>query len=353
MRFQQTGLLQHDPSRSYAGYTLVAPFRHPTCYLVDMDGETIHQWNLPGPLGSKAYLLPGGNLLGSVVTDEGAPLKAAKGGHLFELDWDGNTVWEHVDHNQHHDLRRLEDGNTLYIAWEELSDEVASRILGGVVGTERDGKIYGDVFRVVSPSGELSWEWRLADVELDKYPLTEDCQREEWAHANSCAPTNDGNFLFNFRHLDLMVIVDRDTKEIIWEQRDKTWGHQHNPEMIENGNITFFANGMNNLYQPVHSRALELNPKTGEIDWFYRDPQRWCFFSPVMGSVQRLPNGNTLIDEAVTGRFFEVTHEGDIVWEFINPYFMEVPIFDGPCNGCFRAYRYAADSEEIAGRLDG
>ncbi len=353
MRFQQTGLLHHDPARSYAGFTTITPFRHPSCYLVDMAGETVHQWDLPGALGSKAYLLPGGNLLCSVATDEGAPLKAAKGGRILELDWDGNVVWEHVDHDQHHDLRRLENGNTLYIAWEELTGEEVSRVKGGVAGTERDGKIYGDVFREVTPSGDVAWEWRLADVDLDKYPLAEDCQREEWAHANSCAPANDGNFLFNFRHLDLMMIVDRGTKEIVWEQRDRSWGHQHNPEMLENGNITFFANGMNNLYQPVHSRAMELDPRTGEITWFYRDPQSWCFFSPVMGGVQRLPNGNTLINEAVTGRFFEVTHEGDMVWEFINPYFLEVPVFDAPCNACFRAYRYAPDSPEIGGRLGG
>ena len=126
MRIRQTGLLHHDPTRSYAGFTTITPFRHPSCYLVDMAGETVHQWDLPGALGSKAYLLPGGNLLCSVATDEGAPLKAAKGGRILELDWDGNVVWEHVDHDQHHDLRRLENGNTLYIAWEELSDEEAS-----------------------------------------------------------------------------------------------------------------------------------------------------------------------------------------------------------------------------------
>ena len=99
MRFQQTGLLHHDPTRSYAGFTTITPFRHPNCYLVDMAGKTVHQWDLPGALGSKAYLLPGGNLLCSVATDEGAPLKAAKGGRILELDWDGNEVWEHVDHD--------------------------------------------------------------------------------------------------------------------------------------------------------------------------------------------------------------------------------------------------------------
>ncbi len=34
---------------------------------------------------------------------------------------------------------------------------------------------------------------------------------------------------------------------------------------------------------------------------------------------QRLPNGNTLITESSGGRIFEVTRDGEIVWEFFNP----------------------------------
>jgi hypothetical protein len=40
-----------------------------------------------------------------------------------------------------------------------------------------------------------------------------------------------------------------------------------------------------------------------------------------MGYAQRLPNGNTLITESSFGRFFEVTKEGEIVWEYVNPFF--------------------------------
>jgi hypothetical protein len=32
-----------------------------------------------------------------------------------------------------------------------------------------------------------------------------------------------------------------------------------------------------------------------------------------------LPNGNTLITESDGGRLFEVTADGQIVWEFVNP----------------------------------
>jgi hypothetical protein len=51
----------------------------------------------------------------------------------------------------------------------------------------------------------------------------------------------------------------------------------------------------------------------------------------------------------MTSRFFEVTMEGEIVWEYVNPFFGK-PLFGGPpsseSNQVFRAIRYSA--EEIA-----
>ena len=44
------------------------------------------------------------------------------------------------------------------------------------------------------------------------------------------------------------------------------------------------------------------------------------------------------------GRLFEVTREGELVWEYVNPYFGEGPT--GPNNRVFRCYRYS--EEEIA-----
>ena len=69
------------------------------------------------------------------------------------------------------------------------------------------------------------------------------------------------------------------------------------------------------------SRVIEINPATNEIGWTYQDRPVSNFFSPRMGNAQPLPNGNTLINEASFGRFFEVTRDGEIVWEYVNPYF--------------------------------
>jgi hypothetical protein len=43
------------------------------------------------------------------------------------------------------------------------------------------------------------------------------------------------------------------------------------------------------------------------------------FYSVWGGSSQRLPNVNTLITQSAVGYAFEVTPEGDVVWEFASP----------------------------------
>ena len=86
---------------------------------------------------------------------------------------------------------------------------------------------------------------------------------------------------------------------------------------------------------------IEVNPATNEIEWTYQDRPVSNFFSPRMGNAQCLPNGNTLINEASFGRFFEVTKDGEIVWEYVNPHFGGSPLAEN--NAVFRALRYSAE----------
>lgn len=355
MRHRDTGILLHDEARATSGFTLITPLVGKSAYLVGMRGEVLHQWNFPLTPGNYAYLLPNGNLLWSGRTDEGPPLRRGKGGLMREYDWDGNVVWEYVDHGQHHDFRRLDNGNTAYLGWEALSGDVAERVQGGLPSSEKDGVIYGDYLREVDGDGNTVWEWHIHEVEdIERHVLIPSVDRQEFAHANACRPLPDGNVMISFRRINTIAIVDRQTKQFRWSMRDDSWGTTHDCEMLANGNITCFANG---IYTPLNpfSRALEIDPETKEVVWEYRGQPTWTFFSPNISGVQRLWTGNTLICEGQMGRVFEVTPAGEIVWEYVNPFFGPYDWFGlergGFGNSVFRAYRYAPDSPEIAGRV--
>lgn len=351
MRYREVGVLVYNRERATPGFTLIVPLSGTAAYLIGMRGEVLHQWSFPLTPGNYAYLLPNGNLLWAGRTKDGPPLRRGKGGLLREYDWEGKMLWEHSDPAQHHDFRRLENGNTIYVGWEVMPAEFAKRVKGGRPESEHNGVIYSDYIREVTPQGKTAWEWHAcSDMELDRYVLCPVCGRDEFAHANACAPLANGDVMVSFRRLNLIAIVDRATRRFRWERRDDSWGHQHDCTLLPNGNILFFANGIHRPINP-YSRVIELDQNTGETRWEYRGSPTWTFFSPNISGAQRFDNGNTLICEGQMGRVFEVTKEGEIVWEYICPYFAPYE-GDGPGNSLFRAYRYFSDSAEIAGRLE-
>ena len=57
-----------------------------------------------------------------------------------------------------------------------------------------------------------------------------------------------------------------------------------------------------------------------EVPGWRRAESNHVFFSGRISNAQRLPNGNTRINEGLYGWFFEVTANGE-VWEYVNPFF--------------------------------
>jgi hypothetical protein len=299
--------------------------------------------------------LANGNLLAATWSGGGPDGFSAKGGRIQEIDWDGNVVWEHRDDFQHHDFRRLANGNTVYLGWEQLPDEAALRVRGGQSGSEHEDGIWGDYVREVDPAGETVWEWHCHQhMELEKYPLPPASNRQEFAHANTIAPLADGNLLICFRLIDLLAVIDRQSGKITWERQEIDWGGPHDAQELDNGNMMVFANRGLHAGQRG-SRVVEFGRNGGETKWEYRGNPTHTFDSPFISGCQRLESGNTLICEGQWGRIFEVTPEGEVVWEYVSPYFADITSVgsEGDVNLIFRAYRYAPDSPEIAGRLDG
>lgn len=357
MRYLQSGITVHDRDKATPGYTLFSPSGQTKTYIIDMDGNAVHEWDLPSMPGNYGYLQSNGNLMIACQSGEGPKGMAAAGGRMLEIDWDGNIVWEYVDHNQHHDFRRLPNDNLIYIGWELLSDAGAARVQGGLPDSDHGGEIWGDYLREVDRDGNLVWEWHVeTDMAIEQYPICPICHRNEYAHANTVTFDHNGDIMVSWRHTHHVAVIDKATKGFKWDMCDMAaFGHQHDFQELENGNYLLFANGDHtDKHGPqTGSSILEIDPATKEIVWQYKGVPLHTFYSPHISGCQRLSSGNTLICEGIWGRFFEVTPECEIVWEYVSPYVIPEGHPSGRTghNQAFRAYRYAADSPEIGGRL--
>ena len=82
---------------------------------------------------------------------------------------------------------------------------------------------------------------------------------------------------------------------------------------------------MDEFAPPVDSNGeyyLEPGSAYGPEDytWSYTANPPNSFYSHVFGGAQRLKDGNTLICGGIPGKFFEVTPDKTMVWQYTNPY---------------------------------
>lgn len=210
----------------------------------------------------------------------------------------------------------------------------------------------------------------------------------DWMHVNSMSVLGPNkwydagderfhpdNIIWDARESNISAIISKETGKIVWKMGPdfretkelRMIGQiigQHHVHMIPQGlpgegNILIFDNGGWAGYgEPTrtskdgskadirdNSRVLEINPVTMKIVWQvtgidlnpagmgYTSIDNYRFYSPLVSSAQRLPNGNTLITEGVGSRLIEVTNKKEIVWEYVAPY-------EATCDFIYRAYRY-------------
>ncbi|RCW89962.1 aryl-sulfate sulfotransferase [Winogradskyella arenosi] len=122
-------------------------------------------------------------------------------------------------------------------------------------------------------------------------------------------------------------------------ESDRLLYGQHSPYFIKDDNdntnkILLFNNGRDR--SPLYSEIYTVVPPTSSPGVYtYQSGTSYgpsvpehiygsstgpsYFFSSILSSAQRLPNGNILICEGINGRFFEIDSNENIVWEYINP----------------------------------
>jgi hypothetical protein len=350
------GLTFHRPGLSTKGYTLVTPFGGQHSYLIDMGGRVVHRWTFAPTHIKPGYgrIADNGNLMmtGSDPTlPDPPPDEPTKppppferhitrlGGYhttLVEVDWDGNVVWEYVNRAQHHDFHRFANGNVLTPEWVELPEELHRKVKGGYAKPrEKLPRLIGDDLVEVTPDFKevrRIHTWKLFDPIKD--PIDRGTRRWEWTHVNGIDVNAKGDIVFSARNADRVVVISGETGEITFKL-DKTHG-QHNPTWLPNGHIMVFDNGH------AVSQVVEADPATGKIVWSYRGTPGNQFYSGHISGASPMASGNIIVCEGTSGRVFEITRRGEVVWEWVNPFVNNDPK-GNPIVSLYRAHRYDPD----------
>lgn len=351
------GVTFYNPSKAYNGYTLFSTYNNDV-WLIDMEGYFVNRWKMPYTPGAHQLLLPNGNLLFAGMfkshKELGLPVEmAGVGGVLLEVDWESTLVWKNIVPLQNHDITPRGNGNILYPTYHPdgiLPDEIADRLKGGLRNTEFNGRIWGDSIYEINREGEIIWKWRAfehLDPEIDNLCDLEN--RVLWPYINSIYICNGQNLLVTLRAVSEVIKIDYKTGKVIGRYGKGKISHPHDGRELENGNIMVFDNGSHrHEYKPNYSRVVEICPDTDEIVWEYKSGLPSDFYSPVCGGCERMPNGNTVICDSWQGRIFEVTIEGELVWEFINPFVGS--IVGMSTTMMWRAHRYPPEYLGLKGK---
>ncbi|MFW6189633.1 MAG: aryl-sulfate sulfotransferase [Planctomycetota bacterium] len=320
-----------DEERMHPGPTLVNFSNHPlhvplTAAVIDPRGETKwfyqrgpleYRWDytadLPDMRGDidtrttgKGVLVCGTNIVEGLARV-----------HAFEVNWDGEVRWENLMINHHH-IHKTPDGTYMFLTEDRRHFEAFD-------GAE----LIGDQIVEWDPrTSRVAWNWHLFDHHEPEV------ERHDYSHSNTIEPDpRDGSYYVSCRNMNSILKVDRATGAIVWrlgvggdfeiDPADQFY-HQHSPELQPNGNLLIYDNGTGRPEEVggEYSRAVELEIDTGAMTarraWEWRPEEP--LYTPIWGDADRLPNGNTLMvfgtrTEGDTTRYFEVTPEGEVVWD--------------------------------------
>ena len=209
-----------------------------------------------------------------------------------------------------HDFLALENGNYVLFAYDKQPYAMDTIVPGG----DPNAIVEGLIIQELDANHNVIFEWK----SWDHFHVTDNTYFSPWTsanlnfvHANAIDIDFDGHFLVSCRGLDEITKIHRTTGDIIWRWggsqneftfvNDYPFTHQHSIKSLgnnryllyDNGNFSAQYTGTINI-----SRAVEYELDTNLMEatkvWEFVHPD--SLYTPSIGGVQRLPNGNTLVD---------------------------------------------------------
>jgi len=323
------GVIRYDRSKAHDGLVLFSN-QETKAFLIDKDGNKVHEWGLPftkvwqNPTHARIFapdkliywrhvvLFPNGDL---IAVYEG-PFQMPYGVGIAKINRNSELIWK-SEVNGHHDLDIDEEGN-IYILKHDYVINAESRIpfiRDGIAVISPDGKTLKevDLYRILFESGF----GHMIDKGHEDPMHANNIELLDASIAGNFPMFEKGDLLISLRHPNAVLVLDGKSFKPKWDMQGVSiW--QHDPDFLESGRIRIFDNQGNVDKPGGMSRLIDIDPADKSIVWEYTGTEQEPFFTLTRGSHQQLPNGNILITESRNGRLFEITAEGEVVWEYIS-----------------------------------
>jgi hypothetical protein len=318
-------------------YTLVSPIFTPdTGIIIVFDSAGRVRWyrTFPGLIATESKQQPLNGDFTVALAPPGASgfegsLLGAASGTFVEVDPAGDSVaaWVAPDslgldvHELWLTAGASGEVNASFFEYEGRPGDLSS--VGGPASTT----VYGHHLTRQDATGATLFDWNA----WDHYGVADWIEPTgvnpplDFDHANAMTFDLDSNYVASFRAMGAIVKIDRTTGAILWQLGGRlnqytitgdpltVFGGQHCVRILPNGHVLMFDNGLN--HSPRHSRAVEYaldeSSLTAQMVWEYLPPAP--IFSAIVGSVQRLLNGNTVVEFGTSGLIDEVTPTGTLL----------------------------------------
>jgi hypothetical protein len=276
-------------------------------FILDADGEIV--WFAPAPATcSRAKMSYDGQYMWMVELN--VDNMAKDGGELRRVSMDGITSSGSIPgmKNCHHDLTILPDGRAACMSWIQQSGDQPSDLL------ESDEK--GNVKKIVTVDSKIY----VGGSGLGGGSGT--------FHANSIHyHQKDDSYTIGDRNPNLFVKVDH-TGKLLWQFGGSctnapagancvsgTWKVNHGHDMMDDGTFLFFNNGQSGASTAFFYQLTETGTFAATMKGSYSPGTT----SSVLGDVQRLPNGNTLVTFSTASVIHEIDKSNAVVQQISGP----------------------------------
>ena len=237
--------------RAYNGLNFYVSGHGPEALLIDMNGNIIHRWNYKnaediwpgkqkksgGSYWRRAHLYRNGDLLAIY-----------EGIGLIKIDKDSHLLWSYNGQKKpHHDLDVAEDGR-IYVLTRD------SRLVPSV----SDKPIVEDFITILTPEGRAKKHIPLLTLLenspyarlLDEYTIgfygnifhTNTLELFDGNLVRKSHLFKTGNLMLSMLILNNIFIIDMESEKIVWAFGSGMWKRQHQPTLLNNGNILIFDN---------------------------------------------------------------------------------------------------------------